>query len=188
MVLADVATHVLVVRLVGASTDLVQLGVSPQSLHLVFSHISISSQQLDGPVGDVLGHGSAIQLHSIRVQSVSETGQIQLSRDVVHICATGHEFGIGLGDGFLTLTELPNGLAESFSLLGITTKTATNNSNVLAMTLNIKIQGKSKHKIHIPAHHFNAASSDSERHGRENYSLDLEVAHHAKAGASLLGH
>jgi hypothetical protein len=46
VVLADIAGHVLVVGLVGASADLQQLGVSPQPLHLVFTHIAVAAQHL----------------------------------------------------------------------------------------------------------------------------------------------
>ncbi len=40
---ADVSGHILVVSLIGAASDLQQLGVPPQPLYLVLAHISIAT-------------------------------------------------------------------------------------------------------------------------------------------------
>ena len=71
MVLLDISGHVLVVRLVGAAANLQQLGVPPEALHLVLTHIAVASQHLDGAVRDALGHGRAVELHTVSVQAVA---------------------------------------------------------------------------------------------------------------------
>jgi ABC-type hemin transport system ATPase subunit len=67
----EVARHVLLVRLERAAADLEQLRVAPQPLDVVLAHVAVAAEHLDRPVGDVLGHGRAVELHAVGVEAAA---------------------------------------------------------------------------------------------------------------------
>jgi len=55
----------------GAAAYLQQLSVAPQPLDHVLTDVAVASHHLNGSVCDVLGRGSAVQLDTVRVQTVA---------------------------------------------------------------------------------------------------------------------
>lgn len=89
--------------LIGATADLQQLGISPETLYLILADVTIAPKHLDGTVGDTLRHGSAVKLHAIGIQTIAISGKIQITRNIVDIGTASHVFCIRFSNGLLNL-------------------------------------------------------------------------------------
>src|SRR5690606_22346853 len=152
----EIARHVLVVRIDGAAADLEELGVTIEPLDLVLSRVAVAAEDLDGAVGDVLSHRGAEELHAVRVEPMAGPIERHLGCREIGVGASGHELGVALGDVALDLAVLTELLPEALSVTGVS------------------------------VHDLDAAPGDAEAHGGQPEALELEVPHHAHAGAADL--
>ena len=86
-----------------STSNLQQLGISPQSLYNAFSHISISSQYLNCIVCHTSSHRTTKQFHSICINSMTRISQIQLITNVIEITASCLILSIRIGNVLLDL-------------------------------------------------------------------------------------
>mmetsp|Transcript_16858 Transcript_16858/g.47965 ORF Transcript_16858/g.47965 Transcript_16858/m.47965 type:complete len:270 (-) Transcript_16858:669-1478(-) len=152
----QVADHVLVVRLVCAPPDLQQLRIPPQALNVVLTHVAVAAHDLDGTVGHVLAHRAAVELHAVGVQAVAGGVQVEVAGRLVDVAAARLVLRVGLGDEALHLPEAVEVGAERLPL------------------------------PRVLVHLLDASAGDPQAHGSQYDSLNLEIAHHAYAGAVQL--
>mmetsp|Transcript_36161 Transcript_36161/g.76189 ORF Transcript_36161/g.76189 Transcript_36161/m.76189 type:complete len:267 (+) Transcript_36161:235-1035(+) len=144
---------------IGTSSDLQQLGISPQSFHGVFSYIPIPSHHLNRAISYIFCHLSTVQLDSIGIQSIPVGIEIEPIGKSVEVRLSRHVFRVTFGDVLLNLAET------------IQIRLAKRRS----------IRGVHDHFIQGPA-------CNAHRHGRKGHSFNLQISHHAQRGTIHLPH
>ena len=70
-VLEQVSRDILLMRLERSTTDLEELGVSPQALHVVFTDVAVAAHDLHGSVGDLLGRRRGEEFDTVGIEALA---------------------------------------------------------------------------------------------------------------------
>mmetsp|Transcript_22094 Transcript_22094/g.50951 ORF Transcript_22094/g.50951 Transcript_22094/m.50951 type:complete len:138 (+) Transcript_22094:155-568(+) len=71
VVALEVTHHIFMMCLVSTATNLEKLGITPQLLNVVLSHISVTAKDLNGTICHILSHLCAKQLYTVRIKAVA---------------------------------------------------------------------------------------------------------------------
>src|SRR5690606_9406772 len=118
-VAGQVLGDVLLVGLQRAAADLQQLGVAPQALDHVLSHVAVAAQDLNRRVGDLLAHGGRDQLDPVRVDAAAGPLQVHAPGGVVDVGPGRLPGRVAAPDVALDLPEVADRAPERLALVGV---------------------------------------------------------------------